>query len=192
MTFRAYNDAPSVQDRKAVDELVITRSNEFFIDYNCPEITQDLWYGTFDGTLLAEHDGDFEFGVCVYGTAKLYVDDKLVVDNETAQRQGTAFFGSATLEEKGIVKLEKGKKYQVRCEFASAPACKLVSDAVIASGGGAIRIGGTWVINAEEEIAHAAALAKEVDQVIICAGLNVSFSPTFLLCQPDVALPETY
>jgi len=166
--------------------MTITRSNEFFVDYHCPSITSDLWYGTFIGTLVADQDGDFEFGVCVFGTARLYVDDELVVDNETAQRQGTIFFGSATLEEKGIAKMKKGKEYTVRCEFASAPASKLISDAVIASGGGALRIGGTWVIDAEQEIRRAAELAKEVDQVIICAGLNVSYPfpskyPTSLL-----------
>lgn len=171
MTFRAYNEPASVTDRKAIDELTILRSNEFFIDYYKP--AQALWYGTFSGTYVAEKDGDFEFGLAVYGAGNLYVDDKLIIDNETTQKQGQAFFGSGTVEEKGTVKLEKGKKYNVRVEFASAPASKLISDAVVVAAGGGIRIGGAWVIDAEEEIKNAAALAKEVDQVIICAGLNV-------------------
>lgn len=175
MTFRAYNEPPSVEGREIADEMNITRSSEFFIDYYCPRLTGDQWYGTFVGTFVADKDGEFEFGVAVFGTAKLYVNDELVIDNETTQRQGTLFFGSATVEEKGTVKMEKGKKYKVRCEFAGAAASKLVSDAVLASGGGGLRIGGTWVIDAEKEIANAAALAKEVDQVIICAGLNVRF-----------------
>ncbi|OBT72490.1 hypothetical protein VF21_08687 [Pseudogymnoascus sp. 05NY08] len=173
MTFRAYNEPASVADRKPIDELTILRSNEFFIDYYKP--AQALWYGTFSGTYEAEKDGDFEFGLAVYGAGNLYVDDKLVVDNETTQTQGQAFFGSGTVEEKGTVKLEKGKKYNVRVEFASAPACKLVSDAVVVAAGGGIRIGGAWVIDAEEEIKNATALAKEVDQVIICAGLNLDW-----------------
>jgi beta-glucosidase len=175
MTFRSYNEPSSVADRKPIDELTILRSNEFFIDYYKP--AQALWYGTFSGTYEAEKDGDFEFGLAVYGAGNLYVDDKLVVDNETTQTQGQAFFGSGTVEEKGTVKLEKGKKYNVRVEFASAPACKLISDAVVVAGGGGIRIGGAWVIDAEEEIKNATALAKEVDQVIICAGLNVRPHP---------------
>lgn len=171
MTFRAYNEPPSVADRKPIDEMTILRSNEFFIDYYKP--AQALWYGTFAGTYVAEKDGDFEFGLCVYGSGNLFVDDKLVVDNETTQKQGQAFFGSGTVEEKGTVKMEKGKSYNVRIEFASAPASKLISDAVVVSAGGGVRIGGAWVIDAEEEIKNATALAKEVDQVIICAGLNV-------------------
>lgn len=171
MTFRAYNEPPSVTDRKPIDEMTILRSNEFFVDYYKP--AQALWYGTFAGTYEAEKDDDFEFGLSVYGTGKLYVNDELVVDNETTQRQGQTFFGSGTVEEKGTVKLEKGRKYNVRVEFASAPASKLISDAVVVSAGGGLRIGGAWVIDAEEEIKKAAALAKEVDQVIICAGLNV-------------------
>ncbi|KFY44503.1 hypothetical protein V495_03419 [Pseudogymnoascus sp. VKM F-4514 (FW-929)] len=173
MTFRAYNEPPSVADRKPIDEMTILRSNEFFIDYYKP--AQALWYGTFAGTYVAERDGDFEFGLCVYGAGKLFVDDKLVVDNETTQKQGQAFFGSGTVEEKGTVKMEKGKTYNVRIEFASAPASKLISDAVVVSAGGGVRIGGAWVIDAEEEIKNATALAKEVDQVIICAGLNLDW-----------------
>ena len=171
MTFRAYNEPASVADRKPIDEMTILRSNEFFIDYYKP--AQALWYGTFAGTFEAEKDGEYEFGLCVYGSGNLYVNDELVIDNETTQRQGQAFFGSGSAEEKGIVKLEKGKKYNVRVEFASAPSSKLISDAVVVASGGGIRIGGAWVIDAEEEIKNATALAKEVDQVIICAGLNV-------------------
>jgi beta-glucosidase len=44
-------------------------------------------------------------------------------------------------------------------------------------GGGAARIGGAKVIDADKEVKHAAELAKDADQVIICAGLNVRYVP---------------
>ncbi|ELR03741.1 hypothetical protein GMDG_06374, partial [Pseudogymnoascus destructans 20631-21] len=74
-----------------IDELTILRSNEFFIDYYKPK--QALWYGTFTGTYEAEKDGDFEFGLAVYGAANLDVNNELVGD-ETTQTQGQAFCGT--------------------------------------------------------------------------------------------------
>ena len=86
------------------------------------------------------------------------------------------FFNCGTIEEKGILDLKKGEKYDVKVEFASAPACKLNQGNNVLFGGGAVRIGGAKIIDADEELKHAAALAQDADQVIICAGLNVSVS----------------
>lgn len=61
----------------------------------------------------------------------------------------------------------------MKVEFGSAPTCKLDQGSNVLAGGGAVRLGGAKILDPEEEIVHAAALAKDVDQVIICAGLNV-------------------
>jgi beta-glucosidase len=46
-----------------------------------------------------------------------------------------------------------------------------------------VRIGGAKIIDADEEVKHAVALAKDSDQVIICAGLNVGpLVLTFIAC----------
>lgn len=55
----------------------------YFADYYHPEITQDLWWGEIDALNEAEEPYNFELGLCVFGTARLYVDGELVVDNET-------------------------------------------------------------------------------------------------------------
>ncbi len=39
-------------------------------------------------------------------------------------------------------------------------------------GGGGFRIGGAWVLEMKDTICEAARLAKDADQVVICAGLN--------------------
>ena len=41
-------------------------------------------------------------------------------------------------------------------------------------GAGGVRVGGTRKTDAKVELKKAINLAKEVDQVVICAGLNVS------------------
>jgi beta-glucosidase len=172
VSWKAYNDPPSVKDRKPVDELVLKKTEFLLMDYNPETIKSPLWYADIEGYFTAEEDCEFEMGLGVYGTAKLFVDDKLFIDNETKQEKGTLFFNCGTVEEKGIVPVKKGQKYHVKVQFASAPSCKLNQGSNVLFGGGAVRIGGAKVIDADKEVEHATALAKDADQVIICAGLN--------------------
>jgi beta-glucosidase len=171
--FKVYNEDHSVSKREAIDSLTIVDSNMFLADYTNPKLESNFWYAEIEGDLIADDDGDYEFGVSVYGTAKLFVDDKLVVDNETNQVQGTTFFGSGSIEEKGIISVKKGQKYHIRVDFGSGATSKLRTDGVVVFGGG-LRLGGCHTIDKHEATAHACSLAKEADQVIICAGLNVS------------------
>lgn len=144
------------------------------MDYNCEKIKEKLFWADIEGFYTAEEDCDFEFGLGVYGAAKLYVDDKLLIDNETTQTKGTMFFNCGTVEEKGVLPVKKGQTYHIKVEFSSAPSCKLDPGNNTLFGSGAVRIGGAKVIDPEEEIKHAVELAKDADQVIICTGLNVS------------------
>ncbi|KAB8290818.1 hypothetical protein EYC80_008455 [Monilinia laxa] len=172
VTFRAYNDPPTTENRQVADELTLTKTELLMMDYYSSKLKDELWWADIEGYLIAEEDSDFEFGLGVYGTANLYVDGKLVIDNSTKQTRGTMFFSCGTVEERGVVTLKKGQKYHIKVEFASAPSCKLDRGDNVLFGPGAVRIGGAKIIDADEEIAHAAELAKEADQVIICAGLN--------------------
>ncbi len=176
ITFRAYNEPPSAKDRKCIDEITLTKTEFLLMDYKCPRITQELYYADIEGDFTAEEDADFEFGLGVYGAAKLFIDDELLIDNDTKQTKGTMFFNCGTIEEKGILSIKKGQQYHLKVEFASAPACKLDQGTNVLFGGGAVRIGGAKVIDADQEIKKAAEMAKGADQVIICAGLNVRFS----------------
>ncbi|PBP21981.1 glycosyl hydrolase family 3 N terminal domain-containing protein [Diplocarpon rosae] len=173
--FRAYNEPPTMKDREYVDEITLIRTEFLLMDYKPPEIKQPLWYADVEGSFTAERDGDFEIGLSVYGAAKLFVDGKLLIDNETVQKKGSLFFNCGTVEEKGILRVKKGQTYHVKVEFTSAPASKLDQGSNVLFGGGAVRIGGAFVIDADEEVKHAAALAKEADQVIIVAGLNADW-----------------
>lgn len=188
VTFRAYNDPPSVKDRELCDEIVLTKTEFLLMDYTNPKFKSALWYADIEGDFVPDEDCDFEFGLGVYGAAKLYVDGKMVVDNETKQTKGTLFFHCGTVEEKGILPVKKGQKYHIKVEFASAPACKLDQGNNVLFGGGAVRIGGAKVIDADKEVKHAAELAKDADQVIICAGLNADWE-TEGSDREDMSLP---
>ncbi|KAK5126087.1 hypothetical protein LTR85_011442 [Meristemomyces frigidus] len=173
LVFRAYNEPPSAgKDREVADEIELDSSLAMLMDYHNPKLKGDLWYATIEGYLTAERTGEYELGLCIYGTGKMYVDGEEKVDNETKQTQGTVFYGCGTVEERGTVAMEKGKTYHIKLEFASAPTSKLNGDGIVRFGGGGFRIGGAWVLNMDDTIAEAARMAKDAEQVVICAGLN--------------------
>lgn len=174
--FRAFTSPDSDQTREPVDEILLDSTDMYFADYYHPSITEDLWYGEIEAVLEADETCDFEFGLCVFGTARLYVDGELLVDNETVQRPGGSFFNVGTVEETGIKKVTAGKRYMVKVVFASGAASKLGNnEGVVSYGSGGLRIGGTKVIDADQEIANAVEMAKSVEQVVLCVGLNSDF-----------------
>lgn len=187
VTFKAYNEPPTDDDRKPVDEIEFETTSMMFMDYKNPRIKSGLWYANVEGYLIADHDGEYEVGVCVYGSAKVFVNDKMIIDLTEKQTQGSAFFGMGTTEERATFPMQKGETYHVKLEFASAPTSKLKGGSVD-FGGGAVRIGGTWKIDAEDEIRKAAALAKDVEQVVVCAGLNMDWESEGF-DRPDMKLP---
>lgn len=186
MSWKVYNEPRSAGKRELIDELSFTKTEMHLVDYYNTKLN-DLWYADLEGTYIPEEDMTYEFGLVVGGTAKLYVDDELVVDNATKQVLGEAFFGSATREERGRAEFKKGKSYNIRVEFASAPSFTLKLESVI-PGHGSLRVGGCKVIDDQAEIKKSVALAKEHDQVIICAGLNADWE-TEGNDRPNMKLP---
>lgn len=172
LIFRSYNEPPTATHREMADEILLDTSNCMLMDYRNPNLKSKLWYANIEGYFQAERSAEYEMGLCVYGTGNLYVNDTLVIDNSTRQTQGSAFFGTGTIEEKGRIYLEQGKTYHVKLEFASAPTSKLSGNGAPQFGGGGFRIGGAFALKMDDTIAEAVKMASEVDQVVICAGLN--------------------
>ena len=141
IVFRAYTEPPTVKDRQAVDEITLTNTDMLLTDYTHPEIKDALWYAEIDGYLTAQEGGEFELGLCVYGAARLYVDGKEIIDNETTQTQGQVFYGCGTIEEKGSIEVKEGQTYHIKVLFSSAPASKLGAGGVVRFSGGGVRIG---------------------------------------------------
>lgn len=173
-TFKCYDAHQSDPNRKLVDTIHLTNSDMFLPDYE-PEIGEkDVFYVDILGYFTPEEDGDYQFGVMVNGTAKLYIDDKLFIDNETVQRQGSGYMGSATIEEVGLISMKKGQRYKLTCYFGSAKTSKLPPSSTVIFGGG-MRLGYRKVLGIEEEIANAVKVASQVDQVVLCLGLNSDY-----------------
>ncbi|EED17935.1 beta-glucosidase [Talaromyces stipitatus ATCC 10500] len=172
--FKAYLEPPEERnsDSKPVDELHLVNSTGFLADYKNPRIPGQLFYADMEGTFTPAEDGLYDFGVIVIGSGKLFIDGELVVDNATTQRQGTAMFGSATVEEKGSKELKGGTSYKILFQYGSRPTSKLENRSVIDFGLGGFAFGTGKRIDKEESIKQAVDLASKMEQVILVAGLN--------------------
>lgn len=173
--FRAFNVSPDQPNRTMVDELHLVSSAGFLMDYVNPKIKSMTFYVDMEGFFTPDEDGIYEFGVTVVGTGKLFIDDEVVVDNTKNQRRGSAFFGSATVEEKGAKHLQAGRTYKVVLQFGTAPTSDLDNRGVVAFGPGGFRFGASRRVSQDDLIAHAVEQASCAEQVVLFAGLTMEW-----------------
>ena len=85
LTMKCYAVPPLEEDRKVLQEVYCRSSEMMMFDFLPKGITSvpALWYGDITGTLTPERSCKYNFSLMVAGTAKIYIDDKLVVDNAT-------------------------------------------------------------------------------------------------------------
>lgn len=172
---RFFNQPPSVPDREVIDELELRESTWQFMGYTHPRLGTYFW-ADIEGTYRTPESGEYHWGIACCGTANLFVDDELLIDNTTDQKPGNTFFGRGTIEEKTIIKMKAGKNYHIRLQFGSLPTSKIYREGVVAYGPGAGRIGVAPVVNEDEIIGTAVKLAKKCKYTVVCVGLDVSCS----------------
>lgn len=101
-------DGTQAPEPAAVDKHDL--SNMFMYDFYHPRL--GLHYFTELHTVFTSPiDGEYELGFSITGQGWLYIDDKLVLENATAeqQKEGTAFFGYGAEEEITRLKVAKGQ-----------------------------------------------------------------------------------
>ncbi|KAF6758389.1 beta-glucosidase [Ephemerocybe angulata] len=147
-----------------------------FISTSTPPGITKRWTLRLKGYIKREYDCKFEFGLTAAGRAKLYVDGNLVVDNWTRQRRGDSFFGTGSVEERGVYELKAGKAHEVYVEFVNVrgPADGDEDETLMDTNPG-VRLGGVEVADPDEAMAQAVAIAKEADVVIAVVGLNADW-----------------
>ncbi|ODV76852.1 glycoside hydrolase family 3 protein [Suhomyces tanzawaensis NRRL Y-17324] len=160
-------------DNRELFETFHFKSTRFYLsDFKSKHLKPGelLFYTDFTGTFVPEETATYEFGCSVLGTAQIFVDDKLVVDNKTHQVAGEDFFlGIGTRQELGSVDLEKGREYKIRVEFGSGATYTLSSQY---SERGGIYFGARIKTTAEEDLMSAVEVAKSADKVVIFVGLS--------------------
>lgn len=173
-TLSMYNHPPTTADRASVVDLSLRETYFQLGDYQNPALNFDLFYATTTATFVPDASGWWDFGLSCYGTANLYIDDRLIIDNTTKQVPGTSFFSEGTREELGAVEVVAGKSYQLRVEFGSAATANYHQVGGLGLGGGGVRLGACARIDVQEGTERAAKAAADADYAIICTGLNVS------------------
>jgi len=190
---KAYDLPADDSSRKLLAETVVARSDLLLEDFMNDEIPGHVFYLDIEGLITPTESAEYDFGVSVAGTARLFVDGELVVDNASRQTLGDTFFGAGTVEVRGTKHLEGGREHTVRIEYGSQPTSPLSKTGSSMLQRGGIRIGGVVKVDDEQEIRDAVKLAKEAEQVIIVAGLSVSLtSPHPRLSSPSPHTPKTH
>jgi beta-glucosidase len=147
-----------------------------YFQYSKPHGLEKDFRVSVTATYTPEITGVHEFGLEVVGKAKLYINQKLVVDNWTKQTRGTSFNNDGSIEELGQINLARGVIYDLRIDFETGSDFGegyVPRNASMVEEGGGVRFGVTYKIDPEEGIAEAVKLASETDHVVIFAGLNV-------------------
>ncbi|KAH7360702.1 hypothetical protein BKA65DRAFT_547415 [Rhexocercosporidium sp. MPI-PUGE-AT-0058] len=173
-TFHVYNDPPEAENRELVETRHLKDANCFFLDYDHPK-KNELWYGDAEGTFVPEEDGLYDFGLAVQGTAKLYVDGKLLVENFENQKIGSSFFGSGTIEEIGSVEMKAGQSYKILINWGCSKTSEIKSGGVVDFGQGGLRFGVAKRLDVVEGIKEAVEKARLAEQVILFAGLSAEW-----------------
>ncbi|CAN9343300.1 unnamed protein product [Alternaria alternata] len=185
-----YNEPPTVADRTPVDHYEFLNSCGYFFNYeNMKRIDGENWHVDISGRLVATDTGPYDFGVSVQGTANLYLDGKLVVDNTKDQQFGEGFFRAGTVEKIGTVHLTKGESYHVLVHWAGAHTSELIKNSPLTFHPGGLRLGGCYQMDVAASIRAAAELASQVDQVVILAGLMGDWENEGA-DRPDIELPQ--
>lgn len=185
MQLRLFNGAPWVASDMlppAVGEISMSKSFFQLLDYVNPDLNKDTFFGLLEGNFTPDESGEWEFGLAVYGIARFYLDNNLVIDQFRDQQRGDSFFRRGTVEKKGTLVLDAGQAYKLRIEFGNASQSPLSDNAngSVDFGGGGARLGGCRKLTPKESIDHAVHAAKDSDYAVICTGLSVSLVPISL------------
>jgi beta-glucosidase len=174
---RFFNEPSTVASRVLIDKVPIDTSYFQLVDYTHEDLNSSLFYTSFQATFSPDETGEWTFGLAVYGTAILYIDDELLIDNSEDQTLGSTFFGCGTDEKFGKIQLVAGKDYELRVEFGSTSTMQILSPEVVNFGGGGARIGACRELPPDVLIERAVGIASQADYTIICTGLSVSALP---------------
>jgi beta-glucosidase len=114
--FRAhmYSDPSWGGERVPFDSFELHDTNIMLYDYNHPAAKDNVLYSILAADIAFDETDTYRFGLTVAGTARLFLDNKLVVDNLETQTRGDKFFGSGSVEEIGSALIEGGRVYRLR------------------------------------------------------------------------------
>lgn len=130
--------------------------------------------------LTPETTGTHDFEIASVGHARLFVDEKLVIDNYDWTETGETFYAFGSIAKRATASMVAGQKYKIRLEAASKPIEKgaVTEDDPIHVFGiqPSVRLGYLEQVKSQDDLISAAvSAAKEADIVVVVLGLNAEW-----------------
>ncbi|PAV23475.1 glycoside hydrolase family 3 [Pyrrhoderma noxium] len=156
-----------------------------------PEGLGTVWGLKLSGLLCVDKDMLFELGLTVAGRGKLFINDKLLIDNWTQQKPGEFFYGQGSTEKKASITLVANSPVNIEIIYICTPPPERLNEETglaqpaLMRG---LRLGGAEVIDERNEIEAAAALASVCDAAIVVGGLTPEWEAEGF-DRPDLTLP---
>ena len=172
-TMYFFNEPVTTKDRTLITQTPLNQTYFQLVDFFHPKLNPDLFYASIEADFVPQASGIWDFGLSCCGTADLFIDDELVIDNTSSQTHGNTFLGEGTVEEFGEKGLVAGKTYKIRLEFGSAATSTYHENGGVGFGGGGAKIGACPRVKVEEGIRKAEKAAAAAEYTIICTGLSV-------------------
>jgi beta-glucosidase len=132
---------------------VTSRTQFGWFDHSVPKVNQEAFSMRMEGFFMPQESGTHTFALNAIGSARLFIDDKLVIDHSARSESG----------QQKLVELEltANKGYSIRMEYVwqGHPRWRSVSLGHLSP-------------HAPDLMAEAVDLAKRSDAVVLIAGLN--------------------
>jgi beta-glucosidase len=132
---------------------VIPRTQFGWFDHSVPKVNQEAFSMRMEGFFMPQESGTHTFALNSIGSARLYIDEKLVIDHSEVSESG---------QQKAVdLELTANKGYPIRMEYIweGNPRWRSVSLGHLSP-------------HAPDLMAEAVDLAKRSDVVVLIAGLN--------------------
>jgi len=135
--------------------------------------SKEEWYMVLEGKIRpVEQKTKFRFGLTVSGRAKLFIDNKLLIDQWSWGPRGETSVWDSTAEVMGDFELQPGVAHDIRIEFSNLNPSPLSERAGGWNRRATVRLGGFPLMDETEGIKKAVELAKTSDAVVLVIGLN--------------------
>ncbi len=148
-------------DTEAIHRDVFTTSRLVWLGSPHPSLTPGRFRAQATTVFTPDRAGIWDFGLVAIGTARLFVDDELLLDTVDAPA-GEGFFGLATDEVTAAMELSEGVPYTLTLDFSVER-----DDLPLA----AVSFGGSFRPS-EDALAAAADAALEADVALVVVGTD--------------------
>ncbi|KAG0688606.1 hypothetical protein C6P40_000762 [Pichia californica] len=156
--------------RSLLEECVLDATHISFYDYGADKYPSMGYCVDMEGYYHCSETAKYSFGLSVLGTAKLFINDKLVLELKSTENDVVGFFTEDFNEIHKTLELKEGSTYKITVLFQSPQ--RLPFKVASECGGGTINFGLSKVIDPLQEIENAKKLAASHDKVVLCIGLN--------------------